>query len=219
MALFCGCCFFAKGLARRQWRSRCPEAKRWPVSPSLGSSLLRVHLSACSVLHAPSFWRKRQHLIFLVHNKELEVQLAWVSAWGPLFILERVRKKQVGGACFPGYVEEDRALGPSCGHWSPGLERKMVLLRSGWPHCKEEGDKMQLRKDWGPAPDRWQAECHDCTIVKGHRILLFSNSWDCHLESEVIGGLGTAHHMGARVGLLPALSAAWKLSPAPLSCS
>lgn len=187
MALFCGCCFFTEGLAQRQWRGRCPAAKKWPVSPSVGSSLLRGHLSVCSVHHAPSFWNKREPMIFLVRNKELEVELTWVSAWGPLFILE-CWKKQVGGACFPGYIEEDKALGPSCGHWSPGLERKMVPLRSGWPHCKEEGDKTQLREDWDPAPDRWQAECHDCTIVKGRRVLLFSYSWDSHLKREVTGG-------------------------------
>ena len=33
MALFCGCCFFTEGLAQRQWRGRCPAAKKWPVSP------------------------------------------------------------------------------------------------------------------------------------------------------------------------------------------
>jgi len=78
---------------------------------------------------------------------------------------------------------------------------------------------MQLREDWDPAPDRWQVECHDCTIVKGRCILLFSYSWGSHLEREVTGGLGTAHHVGARVGPLVAFSAAWKLSPAPLSHS
>lgn len=176
----------------RVWLRGSEEADGLLRRNDLWAQVLKVrcyggHLSVCSVRHAPSFWNKREPMIFLVRNKELEVELTWVSAWGPLFILE-CWKKQVGGACFPGYIEEDKALGPSCGHWSPGLERKMVPLRSGWPHCKEEGDKTQLREDWDPAPDRWQAECHDCTIVKGRRVLLFSYSWNSHLKREVTGG-------------------------------
>lgn len=57
---------------------------------------------------------------FLVHEEELEVEFDQVSAPVPLLILVGVRKKEVGSGHSPDSVEEDKALGPSCGRWSPG---------------------------------------------------------------------------------------------------
>lgn len=55
-----------------------------------------------------------------MHEEELEVEFDQVSAPVPLLILVGVRKKEVGSGHSPDSVEEDKALGPSCGRWSPG---------------------------------------------------------------------------------------------------
>lgn len=47
-----------------------------------------------------------------------------VSELVPLFTVVGVGKKQVGLCHLPGSTEEDKALGPSCGHWGLAIRER-----------------------------------------------------------------------------------------------
>lgn len=90
--------------------------------------MLRGHLKVCTVYRAPFSWKKRYPMGFFFFQCIKESFIAF-HPWG-LFSSVGVGEKQVGSACYPGRVEEDRSLGSSeviC----TGYLGKMVCLRGG----------------------------------------------------------------------------------------